>query len=231
MTGVAILQEKTQKIISGVLQLSSKSFFEFVCIFQRGCRAENGVNIKNGFAEFFQFGHLVFAQIQDVYGQEGIAIHFVSVVQICIEPVVYTVGQNCKFGRCCAEIAEQLGIVPGQIFRNGFAFDQNHGIPVLHNCVIYLFTFFDSDICGEFRYELLWVEHIIPQHGKERHDQCRFRCFLGLNGVFHRVYAFGKLLQLINEIHNTHALFLFFIFTALRRRFHAFPYFHARSIS
>ena len=91
-----------------------------------------------------------------------------------------------------------------QLFRDGLTLHQNYRLIVPHDGVVYFFALFDSDICGELRNKLLGIENVISQHCEERHNQRCFGGFLRLQGVLHRIHTLRELLQLVNEIHNTH---------------------------
>ena len=174
-------------------------------ILQLRCRAENGINVKNGFAELLQLGNLVVPNIQNIDGEEGILVHLVGVVQIRVKPVILTIGQNGKLGGCGTEVAEELGVVPIQVFCDSLALHQNDRLSVLHDGIIDLFALLDADISGKLRDKFLRIEDIIAKHGKERHNQRSLGSFLCLQAILHRVDSLCKLFQLVNEIHNTHS--------------------------
>lgn len=100
------------------------------------------------------------------------------------------------------EIAEQLAVVGIQILFPVLAFNQDNGLSVLVDGIVYLFAFLDAEVAGELGNDFGRVEYIIAECLNHRHDKRCFGSLFGQNIFFELDNTVAQLLDLIFEVHD-----------------------------
>lgn len=79
----------------------------------------------------------------------------------------------------------------------------------MHERVIDLFAFFDSNVGGEFWHDFGWIEYVITEYLTDgRHDERVLRGFLCFDALFEVAYLCGNLIKALFKFHR-YSPFLF----------------------
>lgn len=81
----------------------------------------------------------------------------------------------------------------------------------MHERVIDLFAFFDSNVGGEFWHDFGWIEYVITEYLTDRrHDERVLRGFLCFDALFEVAYLCGNLIKALFKIPSLFSLLIWF---------------------
>src|SRR5690606_29884794 len=161
--------------------------------------------IKCGLCELLKFWDRMIIDVQEVEFEKRLLIHLVWCVQVSEELIDLAIGQDGYPGIRDMEVAEQLtGVIDIERFADFLAFDEYLDFAVFQDGIVDLLAFLGTNICGEFRNNLEWIEHVVPHNRlDERHDECSLGRFFCLDGRFLLPNLGGQTGQLLFKLHGS----------------------------